>query len=254
MQHSNTRIYRHMVTTARLLCIVGVVWGIVLAICLPSLSYADTQTDIATQNNTQQGVDSTKSNEHGVVVGDNIIDSQNLLGGNLDRVNDAINDVYTRTQVTLQLMYIPHFADTSDPEQWATTYIQNTHPAKNTVFMAVASADGNVVVVVSQGSDSWLSNQETVDTLTDAALGPLNQKNPDWAGSAIALSNAIIDQRYPSVGQWIQRHSVAVIAVSIVVLLALIGIVLVLVRYQRQRSVRRQLERRSRSHRANRKE
>lgn len=254
MQHSNTRIHQHMVAIVRFLCIVSVVWGTVLAICLPSFAHADTQTVEASQSNTREGADSTESSEPGVVVGDNIIDSQNLLGGDLDRVNDAINDVYNRTQVTLQLMYIPHFADTTDPEQWATTYIQNTHPAKNTVFMAVASADGNVVVVVSQGSDSWLSNQETVDALTDAALGPLNQKNPDWAGSAIALSHAIIDQRYPSVGQWIQRHSTIVIAVSIVVLLALSGIVFALVRYQRRRSVRRQLERRSRSHRANTKE
>lgn len=242
-QHS----YRRFVSIA---CMVSLLLGVVFAqMCFVHDAYADEeqQTESTQQNtDTANTTEEQLTEDNSVVVNDHIIDSQNLLGGNVDRVNDAIARVYDRTQVTVQLMYIPYFSNKTKPEQWAERYIKSKKPAKNTVFMAVASVDGNVVVVVSQGSDSWLSNQQTVNTLTEAALEPLNQKNPDWAGAAIALSNAIIDQRYPSAWQWIQRHSALVISMSILIVVACVGLVYWRIVARRKRNIRRQLERRAR--------
>lgn len=126
-------------------------------------------------------------------VTDNITDTQNLLGGNISRVTDAIASVKAKTGVTLKLLYLPSFDTTEKPATWAKSVLNSTQPAKNTVMLAVASQDGDLVVVVSSNSDSWLRDSSTVNALSDAALGPIvKNASPDWAQSAIALANKII--------------------------------------------------------------
>lgn len=193
-----------------------------------------------------QDSNSSSANNSSIVIGDNIIDSENLLGSNLNRVNDSITQVQQQTGVRLQLMYIPSFSDNGKPQQWAERYLTNTGAPRNTVFMAVASQDGNVVVVVSKGSDTWLSNTDTVNRLSDAALQPLTQETPDWSGAAIALANAIISEKHPSVGQWISRHTrlVWTIVGIVIVVLLIVGVILFKVFYKTP--AQRQLERRRR--------
>ncbi|MBW3087159.1 TPM domain-containing protein [Bifidobacterium sp. 82T24] len=137
----------------------------------------------------QQG---TGSSDVGVTVTNNITDTENLLGDNLGKVSDALSATKKETGVTVRLLYLPKFSEGQDPDQWAAGLLKDSNPAPNTVMLAVASEDGNLVVVVSSNSDEWLKKQDTVDALSQAALNPLTKGDtPDWSGSAIALTDQI---------------------------------------------------------------
>lgn len=95
-----------------------------------------------------------------------ITDPQNLLGDNLTKVIDAANRTKQETGVTVRLLYLESFNTTEKPEQWASQLLESLNPPANTVMLAVASHDGNLVVVVSPNSDEWLRSQSTVDQLS----------------------------------------------------------------------------------------
>lgn len=90
-----------------------------------------------------------------------ITDPQNLLGDNLTKVIDAANRTKQETGVTVRLLYLESFNTTEKPEQWASQLLESLNPPANTVMLAVASHDGNLVVVVSPNSDEWLRSQST---------------------------------------------------------------------------------------------
>ena len=70
--------------------------------------------------------------------------------------------------------------------------LESTDPEPNTVLLAVASHDGNLVVAVSANSDEWLHRQSTVDELSQAALDPLVENDtPDWSASALDMIEQI---------------------------------------------------------------
>ena len=112
--------------------------------------------------------------------------------------------------------------------------LESTDPEPNTVLLAVASHDGNLVVAVSANSDEWLHRQSTVDELSQAALDPLVENDtPDWSASALDMIEQI-----NVVYRTATSPSVIVIGAAalggVVVILAIV-VVVMLVRRRRRR-------------------
>lgn len=122
-----------------------------------------------------------------------ITDTENLLGSNVTEVTDAIDQLHEQTGVSVRLLYLSSFsAGEGQVDQWASDVLESTDPEPNTVLLAVASHDGNLVVAVSANSDEWLHRQSTVDELSQAALDPLVENDtPDWSASALDMIEQI---------------------------------------------------------------
>jgi hypothetical protein len=164
-----------------------------------------------------------------ITVTDNITDTQNLLGDNVAAVTDAINKTKSESGVTVKLLYIESFGNNAKPDKWASDVLESTKPAPNTVMLAVASGDGNLVVVVSPKSDEWLSSKKTADALSQAALEPLTAKDtPDWSGSAIAMMNELDTLSKTSTSSGASRIGVGLMVAIPVVLLAVVVAAIVL--------------------------
>lgn len=180
-----------------------------------------------------------------------ITDTQNLLGGDLGKVNDAVKEVKAKAGVNLNLLYLSTFDTKEKPATWAAAQLESLEPAKNTVMLAVASEDGNLAVVVSKNSDSWLKNQGTVDSLSEAAVEPIvKNKTPDWSGAAIALAHKI--EAVKADRDAAPLRLTAIIA-GIVVAVALVGLIVFLaIRSARRRKTHRRHA--AASHRSHRKQ
>lgn len=134
-----------------------------------------------------QSADDTGQDEGAIT--SSITDTENLLGSNVSQVTDAIDRLHEQTGVSVRLLYLSSFsAEEGEVDQWASDVLESTDPDPNTVLLAVASHDGNLVVAVSSNSDEWLRRQSTVDELSQAALDPLvDGDTPDWSASALAM-------------------------------------------------------------------
>ncbi|RSX54729.1 hypothetical protein D2E26_0783 [Bifidobacterium dolichotidis] len=154
-----------------------------------------------------------------------ITDTNNLLGDHLGEVSDAIAKTKQKTGVTVRLLYLDSFNTKDSPEKWASILLASLKPAPNTVMLAVAANDGNLVVVVSPNSDEWLRSQKTVDKLSDAALNPIvdadSKNGPDWAKSAIDMMDAIQTAKETSTAHKSVSAGIIVLIVIIVLLIAL---------------------------------
>ncbi|MBM6706225.1 TPM domain-containing protein [Bifidobacterium pullorum subsp. saeculare] len=164
-----------------------------------------------------------------------ITDTENLLGSNVTEVTDAIDQLHEQTGVSVRLLYLSSFsAGEGQVNQWASDVLESTDPEPNTVLLAVASHDGNLVVAVSANSDEWLHRQSTVDELSQAALDPLVENDtPDWSASALGMIEQI-----NVVYRTATSPSVIVIGAAalggVVVILAIV-VVVMLVRRRRRR-------------------
>lgn len=164
-----------------------------------------------------------------------ITDTENLLGSNVTEVTDAIDRLHEQTGVSVRLLYLSSFsAGEGQVDQWASDVLESTDPEPNTVLLAVASHDGNLVVAVSANSDEWLHRQSTVDELSQAALDPLVENDtPDWSASALDMIEQI-----NVVYRTATSPSVIVIGAAalggVVVILAIV-VVVMLVRRRRRR-------------------
>ena len=164
-----------------------------------------------------------------------ITDTENLLGSNVTEVTDAIDQLHEQTGVSVRLLYLSSFsAGEGQVDQWASDVLESTDPEPNTVLLAVASHDGNLVVAVSANSDEWLHRQSTVDELSQAALDPLVENDtPDWSASALDMIEQI-----NVVYRTATSPSVIVIGAAalggVVVILAIV-VVVMLVRRRRRR-------------------
>lgn len=164
-----------------------------------------------------------------------ITDTENLLGSNVTEVTDAIDQLHEQTGVSVRLLYLSSFsAGEGQVDQWASDVLESTDPEPNTVLLAVASHDGNLVVAVSANSDEWLHRQSTVDELSQAALDPLVENDtPDWSASALDMIEQI-----NVVYRTATSPSVIVIGAAalggVVVILAIV-VVAMLVRRRRRR-------------------
>ena len=164
-----------------------------------------------------------------------ITDTENLLGSNVTEVTDAIDQLHEQTGVSVRLLYLSSFsAGEGQVDQWASDVLESTDPEPNTVLLAVASHDGNLVVAVSANSDEWLHSQSTVDELSQAALDPLVENDtPDWSASALDMIEQI-----NVVYRTATSPSVIVIGAAalggVVVILAIV-VVVMLVRRRRRR-------------------
>lgn len=164
-----------------------------------------------------------------------ITDTENLLGSNVTEVTDAIDQLHEQTGVSVRLLYLSSFsAGEGQVDQWASDVLESTDPEPNTVLLAVASHDGNLVVAVSANSDEWLHRQSTVDELSQAALDPLVENDtPDWSASALDMIEQI-----NVVYRTATSPSVIVIgaaALGGVVMILAIVVVVMLVRRRRRR-------------------
>lgn len=170
--------------------------------------------------------DESRNTPGQMTVTDNITDTQNLLGDNVGAVTDAIKKTKKESGVDVRLLYVDTFGDVSNPERWASDVLESTKPAPNTVMLAIASGDGNLVVVVSPKSDEWLSSKKTADELSKAALDPLTSKDtPDWSGSAIAMMNRLDTLSQTSTSSGTSRIGVGLMIAIPVALLAAVAIV-----------------------------
>ncbi|WEV58350.1 hypothetical protein OZX67_05825 [Bifidobacterium sp. ESL0728] len=156
-----------------------------------------------------------------------VTDPQNLLGGNVSKVNDEIASTKQETGVTVRLLYLANFTGTKDPDKWAGDSLQSTNPPANTVLLAVASNDGRLVVAVSHNSDNWLKDKGHVSQLSQAALGPIQKgDNPDWSGSACAMMDEIKVLHKQEASK--KPKLIIGVFIGIVVVLVAIGVGLVL--------------------------
>ena len=166
-----------------------------------------------------------------------ITDTENLLGSNVTEVTDAIDQLHEQTGVSVRLLYLSSFsAGEGQVDQWASDVLESTDPEPNTVLLAVASHDGNLVVAVSANSDEWLHRQSTVDELSQAALDPLVENDtPDWSASALDMIEQI-----NMVYRTATSPSVIVIGAAalggVVVILAIVVVVMLVRRRRRRQS------------------
>ena len=120
-------------------------------------------------NSSDSSDSSSSSTDSGVTITENITDTENLLGSHAAEVTDAIAKTEKETGVHVHLLYLSSFNSQQKPGDWAATVMESMNPKPNTVMLAVASNDGNLVVVVSKNSDKWLLDNKTVDKLSEAA-------------------------------------------------------------------------------------
>ncbi|MBT1172279.1 TPM domain-containing protein [Bifidobacterium sp. MA2] len=162
-----------------------------------------------------------------------ITDPQNLLGSNVSAVTDKIKETEETTGVHVRLQYVESFGTDAKPSTWASRALEATNPDPNTVLLAVASGDGNLVVAVSSNSDEWLRDEATVDELSKAATAPLAKQNDqNWSGAAIAMMNEIKQQKQTSTNSRTIRIGVIVMGV-VLVLLVIVIVITVVVRRRR---------------------
>lgn len=186
---------------------------------------------------------SSNSSNSGVTITDNITDTENLLGSHAAEVTDAIAQTERETGVHVHLLYLSSFNSKQTPQQWASNVLESTDPQPNTVLLAVASNDGNLVVAVSSNSDEWLKNQDTVDKLSDAAQAPLMKSTPDWPGAATAMMDQIAQAKKTTTSRSTVMLGVAIM-VGVLVVLAVIAVVMVMRR--RRKSAHKSTEKKPR--------
>ena len=164
-----------------------------------------------------------------------ITDTENLLGSNVTEVTDAIDQLHEQTGVSVRLLYLSSFsAGEGQVDQWASDVLESTDPEPNTVLLAVASHDGNLVVAVSANSDEWLHRQSTVDELSQAALDPLVENDtPDWSASALDMIEQINVVYRTATSPSVILIGAAALG-GVVVILAIV-VVVMLVRRRRRR-------------------
>lgn len=219
---------------------VSPVFAMLALLLIVILSLGNSQIAVA-----DDGTSSTPSTNSGSssTFTDDITDTNNLLGENLSKVTDAIQQTKNDTGVSVRLMYLPTFGTTDKPEQWANDVLEAVSPAKNTVMLAVASNDGNLVVAVSSNSDEWLKRQTTVDALSKAAADPLLKSTPDWAGAATAMMDEIAKQRKTATSTSTVVIGVVVLVIVLVVLVAIIGATVVIRRRIKRKVLKMAAER-----------
>ncbi len=171
--------------------------------------------------------------DSGVTATENITDTQNLLGSNVSEITDAINRTKKETGVTVRLVYLDSFNANGKPDKWVSSLLESLHPKPNTVMLAVASSDGNLVVAVSSNSEEWLRSKSTVDALSDAAQKPLMESDPDWAKSATDMMDQIAVQKKTSTSSKTVWFSVGIF----IGVLALLVVVLVVFHILRKKGV-----------------
>ncbi|KAB1944747.1 TPM domain-containing protein [Bifidobacterium longum subsp. infantis] len=177
---------------------------------------------------------SSSSTDSGVTITENITDTENLLGSHAAKVTDAIAKTEKETGVHVHLLYLSSFNSQQKPEDWAATVMESMNPKPNTVMLAVASNDGNLVVVVSKNSDKWLLDNKTVDKLSEAAQQPLLENPPSWSGAATAMMDQIVKSKKASTSS--STVTVGIIIMG-VVLVALVIIIVVMVVIRRRKEI-----------------
>ncbi|WP_169275067.1 TPM domain-containing protein [Bifidobacterium moraviense] len=214
------------VPSGRLAALIGALLATVLVLGMPAgAAFADDPTPAATTSAAADTSASASASSDGgqteITVTDSITDTENLLGGDVAAVTDAIDATRRDTGVIVKLMYLPKFMEGVDPEQWASQALESTQPEPNTVLLAVATQDGNLVVAVSSNSDEWLRKKSTVDKLSEAAVGPIlaNQSDPDWAGSAQGMMQAIATAKKTSVSSTATTIGVVAVGAGLVVVI-----------------------------------
>ena len=150
--------------------------------------------DAYADDSSSTGTDANSS----VTITDNITDTENLLGSHATEVSDAIAKTEKETGVHVHLLYLSSFNSEQTPQKWASTVLESTKPKANTVLLAVAANDGNLVVAVSSNSDEWLKQQKTVDALSEAAQQQLMESTPNWSGAATAMMDQIAKSKKTS--------------------------------------------------------
>lgn len=211
--------------------------ALVLAVGMPSRSTVAWADETNGSGQSSQDAGSDQSGQSGtsgqITVNDSIIDTGNLLGSKLSEVMDSVSQVKEKTGATLRLMYLPHLDTQGDAEAWCRQVLDTSGAAPNTVLLAVASQDGNLVSCVSADSDDWLNNH--VQDFADAALGPITgNEDPDWGGAAIALANKIIEAKDTSASRGVVMVGVAAV-VGVLIILVVVGIVFHRIRRKRRR-------------------
>lgn len=171
--------------------------------------------------------------ETGVTITDNITDTGNLLGSHATEVSDAISATERESGVRVHLLYLSSFNSKQTPQQWASEVLESTNPKPNTVMLAVASNDGNLVVAVSSNSDEWLKRQSTVDKLSEAAQQPLMESTPNWSKSATDMMNQVVQIKKTSTNSSVVRIGVIAMG-TIFVVLAVLSIVLAVLHHRRE--------------------
>ncbi|WP_235815996.1 TPM domain-containing protein [Bifidobacterium lemurum] len=185
------------------------------------------------------------SQNSGITVTENITDTGNLLGSHVAEVTDAIDQVKETTGVTVRLMYLSSFNSEEDPATWAGDVLEYLDPDPNTVMLAVASNDGNLVVAVSSNSEEWLKSQTAVDALSDAAQQPLMESTPNWSQSAIAMMDEITVLHTSKANEPIVLG--VAIAVGVVAVLVVAAVVVALIRRRNPKRRRHSAKRRRHS-------
>ena len=136
----------------------------------------------------------------------------------------------------MHLLYLSSFNSQQKPGDWAATVMESMNPKPNTVMLAVASNDGNLVVVVSKNSDKWLLDNKTVDKLSEAAQQPLLENPPSWSGAATAMMDQIVKSKKASTSS--STVTVGIIIMG-VVLVALVIIIVVMVVIRRRKEIKK---------------
>lgn len=187
------RVHALMMSVASMILLVSMCVGVCIVNLPLGLRLGFLQLGVATANAEQSAQQKSNNTIGGITVTDSITDTENLLGEHIAKVSDAITETKKKTGVSVRLLYLSTFHGAADPSRWASDLLMSTKPPANTVLLALATHDGQLVVAVSPNSDEWLRRKATVDALSSRALSAIMNRdgNPDWSGSAIAMMKQI---------------------------------------------------------------
>lgn len=202
-------------------CVFMVVAALLGSMWISGFAYGD-NSDGAT------GSGDSSSSDSGVTITENITDTENLLGSHVSEVSDAIANTEKEAGVHVHLLYLSTFNSKLTPQKWAKNVLESMDPKPNTVLLAVASNDGNLVVAVSSNSDEWLKDQDTVDKLSEAAQQPLMKSTPDWSGAATAMMDQIVKSQKTSTSSSSIKIGIIVMAAVLVVLIIVVVLMVVI--------------------------
>lgn len=174
-----------------------------------------------------EGSDDAASDSSTATFSYNITDTQNLLGSKASEVSDKITAVEEETGAKVHLVYLESFNSDDDPSDWAAKVLEALNPDPNTVLLAVASNDGNLVVAVSSNSDDWLKKQSTVDKLSEAAQAPLMESTPDWAASATDMMDQIVKAKKTAANPLLSNIGIIIMGLVLLALIAFVVTILV---------------------------
>lgn len=119
-----------------------------------------------------------------------VFDEAGVLGGDLDEVEAALDELYERTQTQLFVVLVDEFENPGDPGSWANDTANANGLGATDVLLAIAVEDRAYDWSVDESFE--LSAEDLHGVATDRMVPEF--RDDDWAGGLIAVADGIGDR------------------------------------------------------------